>query len=331
MEGDIGVSLLAAILAASLALGQVARAPQRVSRMLVAGTPPGMSVVVMHYLGMYGMKIGGYIQWDHALVAASIVIAVLAATAALWLAFNTATLATRIGAALVMAVAVCAMHYTGMAAAEFVCTTANRSVIPQGFGYVSCFSISSLEIIAALSMVFLIAMRLLFQPAATAKGRSLQAKPSRGQGGSAPPSCAANALLVRDLRPAPSVLHGPSLQALRALHTARLKTPPAGPVHGGVAPWRPRQTPSPSLPACLPQPVAQLLHECSRAQRRAHPGLHAAGSAYNDVRIGVPHHRQQPGPCPAGESIMVLTSPFLQAGMASVPAPATQHPLGVAR
>ncbi|MDP2008447.1 MAG: MHYT domain-containing protein [Rubrivivax sp.] len=177
---ETGVSLLAAILAASLALGYVARAPQRVSRMLVAGALLGMSVVVMHYLGMYGMKIGGYIQWDYALVAASIVIAVLAATAALWLAFNTATLATRIGAALVMAVAVCAMHYTGMAAAEFVCTTANRSAIPQGFGYVSSFSISSLVIIAALSMVFLIAMSLLFQPAAAAKGQRLQVKPSRG-------------------------------------------------------------------------------------------------------------------------------------------------------
>jgi NO-binding membrane sensor protein with MHYT domain len=176
---ETGVSLLAAILAASLALGYVARAPERLGRMLVAGALLGMSVVVMHYLGMYGMKIGGYIQWDYAIVAASIAIAVVAATAALWLAFHTDSLVKRFGAALVMAVAVCAMHYTGMAAAEFVCTTANRTAIPQGFGYVSSFSIASLVIIAALSMVFLIAMSLLFQPAA-ASGRRLQAKPSRG-------------------------------------------------------------------------------------------------------------------------------------------------------
>ncbi|MGQ2980236.1 MAG: MHYT domain-containing protein [Polaromonas sp.] len=176
---ETGVSLVAAILAASLALGFVARAPERLGRMLVAGALLGMSVVVMHYLGMYGMKFGGYIQWDYALIAASIAIAIVAATAALWLAFNTATLATRFGAALVMGVAVCAMHYTGMAAAEFVCTTANRSAIPQGFGYVSSFSISSLVIIAALSMGFLIAMSMLFQPNAAAARQKLQAKPSR--------------------------------------------------------------------------------------------------------------------------------------------------------
>ena len=97
---ETGLSLVAAILAASLALGYVARAPERVGRMLVAGTLLGMSVVVMHYLGMYGMKIGGYIQWDYAIVAASIAIAVLAATAALWLAFHTADVLRRLGAAL---------------------------------------------------------------------------------------------------------------------------------------------------------------------------------------------------------------------------------------
>jgi NO-binding membrane sensor protein with MHYT domain len=79
-----------------------------------------------------------------------------------------------------MAVAVCAMHYTGMAAAEFICTTANRTAIPQGFGYVSSFSIASLVIIAALSMVFLIAISLLFQPGAAASARKLQVKPARG-------------------------------------------------------------------------------------------------------------------------------------------------------
>jgi NO-binding membrane sensor protein with MHYT domain len=177
---ETGLSLLAAILAASLALGFVARAPERLGRMLGAGALLGMSVVVMHYLGMYGMKFGGYIQWDYMMVAASIAIAVVAATAALWLAFHTGALLKRLGAALVMAVAVCAMHYTGMAAAEFVCTTVNRSAVPQGFAYVSSFSISSLVIIATLSMAFLIAMSLLFQPAAANPGARLPPKPARG-------------------------------------------------------------------------------------------------------------------------------------------------------
>jgi NO-binding membrane sensor protein with MHYT domain len=161
---ETGVSLVAAVVAASLALAFVARAPEQTSRMLMAGTLLGLSVVVMHYLGMYGMKFGGFIQWDLPIVAASILIAVVAATAALWLAFNTTTRARRFGAALVMAVAVCAMHYIGMAAAEFICTTTNRNAIPQGYGYISEFGIASLVIVATLSMGFLVSITLLFQP-----------------------------------------------------------------------------------------------------------------------------------------------------------------------
>ena len=44
----------------------------------------------------------------------SIVIGIVAATAALWLAFNMRGVMQRIGSALVMGVAVCGMHYTGM-------------------------------------------------------------------------------------------------------------------------------------------------------------------------------------------------------------------------
>ena len=155
---ETGISLAVAILAASLALGFVARAPDSLPRMMGAGLLLGTSVAFMHYLGMYGMKFGGFIQWNYGIVAISLVIAVVASTAALWLAFNTASLARRFAAAVVMAVAVCAMHYTGMAAAEFVCTTPARTALPQGFGYVSSFNLPSLVVMAAFTMVVLIAL-----------------------------------------------------------------------------------------------------------------------------------------------------------------------------
>lgn len=155
---ETGISLAVAILAASLALGFVARAPDSLLRMLGAGLLLGTSVAFMHYLGMYGMKFGGFIQWNYGIVGISLVIAVVASTAALWLAFNTASLARRFAAAVVMAVAVCAMHYTGMAAAEFVCTTPTRTALPQGFGYISSFSLSSIVVMAAFTMVVLIAL-----------------------------------------------------------------------------------------------------------------------------------------------------------------------------
>ena len=79
---ETGVSLAVAVLAASLALGFVAKAPDSLPRMLGAGALLGTSVAFMHYLGMYGMKFGGYIQWNYEVVAISLVIAVVAATAA---------------------------------------------------------------------------------------------------------------------------------------------------------------------------------------------------------------------------------------------------------
>lgn len=171
------VSLGAAILATSLSIRYAAKAPEQIGRLLMAGVFLGMSVVVMHYLGMYGLKISGYVQWNVGLVAASIVIAVVAATAALWLAFNSATLGKRLAAAVVMGVAVCAMHYTGMLAAEFICTTDNRNAIPQGFGYIPAFDLSSLVIVASITMGIILSIQQWFQamsakPVAPALSRS---------------------------------------------------------------------------------------------------------------------------------------------------------------
>ena len=159
------VSLVAAILASAAALGFVARAPDQLPRLLVAGFLLGMGVVVMHYLGMYGMRFGGYIRWDYGMVLASAVIAVVAATAALWLAFNTRTLPLRTAASLLMGVAVCAMHYTGMNAAEFICTTANRVAAPQGFALVQSMDLPALVATMALGMAGLIAIDQMFQHA----------------------------------------------------------------------------------------------------------------------------------------------------------------------
>ncbi len=160
---ETGVSLVAAVLGSALAFAYAAKAPAQLSRILSAGFLLGLGVVVMHYLGMYGLKIYGYIQWDYAFVAASIAIAVVAATAALWLAFNSPTLAKRAAAAVVMGGAVCSMHYVGMAAADFICTTEARDAIPQGWGYISRFSLPSLVILITVLLIFLISLDQFYQ------------------------------------------------------------------------------------------------------------------------------------------------------------------------
>ena len=157
------VSLLAAVACTSAALIIVSKAPKDLTRIVSGGLLLGLGVACMHYLGMYGMKIGGYIRWDSTIIAVSILIAVVAATAALWLAFNTPSIASRVIASLVMAIAVCAMHYTGMAAADFICTTPNRFATVQGWGLLNSIGLGTMVAVCAFAMAALIALDLYLQ------------------------------------------------------------------------------------------------------------------------------------------------------------------------
>lgn len=83
------------------------------------GVITGLGVAAMHYLGMAGMKMDrGRLVYDGMVVALSVLIAVVAATAALWLSMTVKRFGVAVGAALIMGVAVSGMHYTGMAALE---------------------------------------------------------------------------------------------------------------------------------------------------------------------------------------------------------------------
>ncbi|MER5554413.1 MHYT domain-containing protein [Streptomyces sp. NPDC002793] len=79
-----------------------------------AGLVTGLGVAAMHYIGMAGMRLNGRIEYDTVAVVLSVVIAVVAATAALWAAVSVHGFLASLGASLVMGVAVTGMHYTGM-------------------------------------------------------------------------------------------------------------------------------------------------------------------------------------------------------------------------
>jgi NO-binding membrane sensor protein with MHYT domain len=88
--------------------------------LLAAGLLAGAGIVGMHYSGMAAMHMpGASISYDPWLVAASVAIAIIAATAAFWLAFRTKKTWERFAAAVVMGLAIAGMHYTAMAAAIF--------------------------------------------------------------------------------------------------------------------------------------------------------------------------------------------------------------------
>jgi NO-binding membrane sensor protein with MHYT domain len=85
-------------------------------RLLAGGLITGLAVNLMHYTGMWAVQVKGEIDYNALLVLLSIVIAVVAATAALWFTVVVNSLSLRLVAALIMGVAVTGMHYTGMAA-----------------------------------------------------------------------------------------------------------------------------------------------------------------------------------------------------------------------
>jgi NO-binding membrane sensor protein with MHYT domain len=117
-------SLLMAIAASGIGLYIVGRGEPSLGKLLAAGVLTGLGVASMHYTGMTAMIVPATISYDTTLFVLSLVIAVVAATVALWLAFNLRGNLQRFGSALVMGVAVCGMHYTGMYAMEMKHTPA---------------------------------------------------------------------------------------------------------------------------------------------------------------------------------------------------------------
>ncbi|HEY6296564.1 MAG TPA: MHYT domain-containing protein [Streptosporangiaceae bacterium] len=84
--------------------------------LLLGGTIIGIGVASMHYIGMAAIRVPDSLVYNPVLVAVSVVIAVIAGTAALWAALRLDSLWSAIMASLIMGVAVSSMHYTGMAA-----------------------------------------------------------------------------------------------------------------------------------------------------------------------------------------------------------------------
>jgi NO-binding membrane sensor protein with MHYT domain len=88
------------------------------ARVLAGGLFTGGGVAAMHYTGMAALRVPGAIGYNTSLVAASVLVAVIAATVALWFTVTISGWWPRVFAAAVMGVAVTGMHYTGMAALQ---------------------------------------------------------------------------------------------------------------------------------------------------------------------------------------------------------------------
>jgi diguanylate cyclase len=118
-------SLVLAIASSGFALKLASRPDSGLGRLSGGALVMGAGISAMHYLGMTAVQVVPMIQYEPGLVAASLAVAIAASFAALWLFTHLGTQtswqmrATRMGAALVMGLAISGMHYTGMAASRF--------------------------------------------------------------------------------------------------------------------------------------------------------------------------------------------------------------------
>lgn len=118
------LSWVAAVAASAVALEIASRKTFSYRRVVLGALVMGLGISAMHYIGMAALELVPGIVWNWSLVAASVLIAVLASATAL-LIFHLLLKVPRqrrlpyqMGAALVMGVAICGMHYTGMIAAR---------------------------------------------------------------------------------------------------------------------------------------------------------------------------------------------------------------------
>jgi NO-binding membrane sensor protein with MHYT domain len=141
------LSLVVAILAPAVGLFIVGRSDGGPINLPLGGLLTGAGVALMHYTGMAAMIMPAKISYDTTLFWAANLIAIVAATVALWLAFNLRGRLQRFGSAFVMGIAVCGMHYTGMYALKLeptkeTITDAGIALSPANMAY-SVFGVTA--------------------------------------------------------------------------------------------------------------------------------------------------------------------------------------------
>ncbi|NUP31101.1 MAG: hypothetical protein HOU01_05225 [Streptomycetaceae bacterium] len=116
---DVALTLAGLVVAVAVVAAGLSIAARDTGRPLVlaaGGTDTGCGIATMHYVGMAAMRMRGHASYAPGTVVLSVMVAVVAATIALYAALNVRSLGSIAGASLAMGVAVGGMHYMGMTA-----------------------------------------------------------------------------------------------------------------------------------------------------------------------------------------------------------------------
>jgi diguanylate cyclase (GGDEF)-like protein len=148
------LSLIIAIVASFIALFFLRQARLGIRNLAIGTILMGTGIAAMHYTGMFAMQMSPPIRYDPLLFVASVLIAIVASLAALWISFqlrwkhSRLEILAKVGSAVVMGLAISGMHYTGMAAARFAPGSICLAVTSGGIDLTTlAFGIGSLSLV----------------------------------------------------------------------------------------------------------------------------------------------------------------------------------------
>lgn len=152
------LSMLIAVIVAWFVLRAVQAKNLTLKHLTVCATLLGLGISAMHYTGMAAMQMRADLRYVPSLFFLSVMIAIAASGAALWIMFTLGRhsgrgqIGWRVTATMVMGAAICGMHYTGMDAAVFIPYADCRLDANQSFEVLamSIIGISMLIVIIAL-------------------------------------------------------------------------------------------------------------------------------------------------------------------------------------
>ncbi len=160
------LSYCVAFMAATFAIWLNTQFRLTLGRLVLGGVLMGLGIVGMHYIGMMGVIVEGYSStYDWVLVCLSVVIAISGSGIAFWLSNKYKTVpqyreALKIGISLVMALAIIATHYTGMAAITWQEVGQHASAFDvysskQGILFFSVVLVTSLVLLGAFGVAIM--------------------------------------------------------------------------------------------------------------------------------------------------------------------------------
>ena len=159
------LSLLIAVMISYAALQITQTGKLSLQRIVGSAVLLGIGICAMHYTGMAAMQMRADLRYTPPLFFLSVAVAIIASGAALWIIFTLGRHSGRwktgwmIIAAMIMGIAICGMHYTGMAAAIFIPFADCRFNANQSFQFLAVAVIASSTILLTV-LTFAISRRL---------------------------------------------------------------------------------------------------------------------------------------------------------------------------